>query len=129
MDSPAGGLPESTGRILASMVGWQLKDDEWGHVGNLLATLDVAFQYSDVTAARRAVIGLVRWSNLRVKREISPTISEPGQGPIPDAIRDVRDKLLHRIGYDERTDRDGGDGRDGRDPESPNEVEGRRAGP
>ena len=121
------GLPARTGRILSGLDGWRLKDDEWSQVGDLLTAFDVAMEHNNVTVARQTVIGLVRWSNLRLKREISPTMAESDQGPIPDTIRDVRDKLLHRIGYDVWTRRDAIDDRDNSDQEGPDEVEGRRA--
>lgn len=117
MDAHEAVMPANTERVLQTLVAWQLSDDEWGRVGELLALLDTAVEHHDVTAARQAVIGLVRWSTPRVKREISPTLTDPVPGPVPEAVREVRDKLLRRIGTDTDARRGDSGGRTSRPPD------------
>lgn len=85
--------------VLEDLPEWELAPARWERVRDILDSLEAALRARDREAAQEAIADLELSGPVRVTRiGTKPTV------PAPEEVRDRRNRLVHSIGGDARSD-------------------------
>jgi hypothetical protein len=96
----------SIGGLLDSVLKWEVTENIWQRIDEVVDLLTTAIERGDPVATRRAVAALVLSGPRRAGTGLGEALKQPPQRRVSPRTRDVIIRLLHQIGLPSEPERD-----------------------